>query len=189
MSTKRRRKAKPKAESLAEPSVWRRQHGGFGPAKREADPETGRPVTRRRAEDVLDRMLANGTITAAMRDAGESFHMAFRAAALDPLRPMPLLRMPGGSDVTPTERAVAARRKVARIMAALGGQDSAAGSCVWHVVGCGMSIREWALRQGWGGRTMGHTQAQGVLVAALGMIAAGYGYQAPKYASKNPKGA
>lgn len=175
MSTKRRRKAKPKAESLAEPSVWRRQHGGFGPAKREADPETGRPVTRRRAEDLLDRMLANGTITAAMRDAGESFHMVFRAAALDPLRPMPLLRAPGGGEATLTERAEAARHRVHRAIAALGGAESAGGSCVWHVVGCGMSVREWAVSQGWGGRSMGHVQAQGVLVAALGVLAGHFG--------------
>jgi hypothetical protein len=27
-----------------------------------------------------------------------------------------------------------------------------AGSCVWHVVGLQRSVREWAIRQGWGGR-------------------------------------
>lgn len=60
-------------------------------------------------------------------------------------------------------------------MTALGGADSAAGSCVWHVIGCGMSIREWAVRQGWGGRSVGHAQAQGILVAALGVLAGHYG--------------
>jgi hypothetical protein len=33
----------------------------------------------------------------------------------------------------------------------LGGLGSPAGSCVWHVVGLQRSLREWALRQGWGG--------------------------------------
>jgi hypothetical protein len=38
---------------------------------------------------------------------------------------------------------------------------------VWHVVGLQRSIREWALRQGWGGRPVRVEQAQGILVAAL----------------------
>jgi hypothetical protein len=31
------------------------------------------------------------------------------------------------------------------------------------------SVREWAIRQGWGGRPVRREQAQGILVAALGM--------------------
>jgi hypothetical protein len=46
------------------------------------------------------------------------------------------------------------------------------------VIGCETSIREWAARQGWGGRAMGHSQAQGVLVAALGVLARHYGLDA-----------
>jgi hypothetical protein len=33
------------------------------------------------------------------------------------------------------------------------GISSPAGSCVWHVVGLQQSVREWAIRQGWGGRS------------------------------------
>jgi len=55
---------------------------------------------------------------------------------------------------------------------ALSGISSAAGSCVWHVVGLQRSVREWAIRQGWGGRPVRQEQAQGILVAALGMLAA-----------------
>ena len=33
-----------------------------------------------------------------------------------------------------------------------GALGSPAGSCVWHVVGLQRSIREWAMRWGWGGR-------------------------------------
>jgi hypothetical protein len=43
------------------------------------------------------------------------------------------------------------------------------------VLGCGRSVREWALRQGWGGRPVRQEQAQGMLVAALGLLAAHYG--------------
>ena len=38
------------------------------------------------------------------------------------------------------------------------------------------SIREWAMRQGWGGRPVRVEQAQGILVAALGVLAGFYGY-------------
>jgi hypothetical protein len=38
------------------------------------------------------------------------------------------------------------------------------------------SWREWAMRQGWGGRLVEQTEASGILVAALGMLAAHFGY-------------
>jgi hypothetical protein len=47
---------------------------------------------------------------------------------------------------------------------ALGGLGSPAGSC-GHAVGLQRSIREWAMRQGWGGRPVRIEQAQGILVA------------------------
>jgi hypothetical protein len=115
-------------------------------------------------------MLANGTITADMHDAGQVFRSAFRAAALDPLRAMPLLRVPAATGEPLTERTAAARQRVARALEALGGSASPAGSCVWHVVGCELSIREWATLRG-----MHHVAAGGVLVAALGVLAKHYG--------------
>ena len=76
-----------------------------------------------------------------------------------------------------TETQIDARRRVDAAMDALGGLGSPAGGCVWHVVGLQRSIREWAMRQGWGGRPVRVEQAQGILVAALGMLAAWYGYE------------
>jgi hypothetical protein len=72
---------------------------------------------------------------------------------------------------------VDARRRVGKALDALGGLGSPAGSCVWHVVGLQRSIREWALRQGWGGRPVRVEQAQGILVAALGIMVKHYGYR------------
>ena len=160
---------------LHEPTEWRLRHGQFGPPVREADPETGLTVVHRRAIDTLGQMLANGTITPDMHDAGQVFRAAFRAAALDPLRAMPMLRVPRATGETLTERTAAARQHVARALDALGGPASPAGSVVWHVVGCEISVREWAARQGWGGLPVGHVQAQGILVAALGILARHYG--------------
>jgi hypothetical protein len=74
-----------------------------------------------------------------------------------------------------TDAQVAARERVARALDALGGHGSPAASCVWQVVGMQTSIREWALRQGWGGRPVRQENAQGILVAALGVLAKHYG--------------
>ena len=177
MAGKRRTRAvKPKGEDLAKPSKWRLQHGPVGEPMREADPETGLPVVHRRTVDTLGQMLANGTITQEMHDAGAVFRRQFRVAALDQLRAMPLIRIAGGSGDSLTDRQAAARGQIAHAITALGGFESAAGSCAWHVIGLEHSVREWALRQGWGGRSVGHAQAQGMLVAALGVLAAGYGF-------------
>ena len=66
---------------------------------------------------------------------------------------------------------------------ALGGISSPAGSCLWHVIGLQRSVREWAIRQGWGGRPVRQEQAQGILVAALGVLAARSGHGEARLAS------
>jgi len=155
---------------LHEPTEWRLQHGRFGPPVREADPDTGLTVVHRRAIDTLGQMLSNGTITPEMHDAGQAFRSAFRLAALDPLRARSMVWVPATTGERLTDRQLAARQRVARAMDALGGADSPAGSCVWHVVGCELSMREWAARHG-----LHHVAASGVLIAALGMLARHYG--------------
>jgi hypothetical protein len=171
---KAKRAATPR-EDLAKPSKWRLQHGGFSAPIREADPDTGTPVEHRRAVDTLGMMLANGTITPQMHEAGAIFRTLFRSAALDGLRASQLLRLPGGGGDPLTERQASARARVAAALDALGGHDSAAGSCAWHVVGLEMSVREWAQRQGWGGRPVAPPQAQGMLVATLSVLAGHFG--------------
>jgi hypothetical protein len=138
---------------------------------REVDPD-GRIVVHHRLVDTLGRMLKSGTIDQAMHDAARDFQAAFIVANLDPLRAIPILRVPGtGREPELNERQLDARRRVHKAMQALGGSSSPAGSCVWHVVGLQRSVREWAVRQGWGGRPIRQEQAQGILIAALGMLA------------------
>ena len=168
-------KRKTKQQEAMRPSKWRLQHGGLTEPIREADPETGTPVQHHRAVDSLGQMLANGTITPEMHDAGAMFRTQFRAAALDGMRTMQMVRIAAGTGTTLSERQVDARGRIARAMAALGGWDSAAGSCMWHVVGFECSIREWAMRHPWSGRVVNPAQAQGMVVAALGVLAAHYG--------------
>lgn len=144
---------------------------------RERDPD-GRVVRHYRTVDTVGKMLRSGTITPEMHAAAKSFESAFIMAQLDPLRSLPIIRV-GRADREPdvSERQLNARRRLDRAMAALGGHGSPGGSVVWFVVGEGTSLRQWALRQRWGGRPVRHEQATGVLVAALAMLAAHYGYR------------
>jgi hypothetical protein len=150
---------------------------------REKDPD-GRIVVHHRTVDTLGKMLGAGTITPEMHDAAKDFQAAFIVANFDPLRALPLLRVPGnGREPELHERQLHARRRVHQALQALGGLSSPAGSCVWHVVGLQRSIREWAIRQGWCGKPVRQEQAQGILVAALGVLAAHFGYVETKRAS------
>ena len=106
-----------------------------------------------------------------MQDAGGYFRALFRSAALDGMSKSVLLRMPGMMADTLSDHHMDARRKIGAALDALGGHDNAAGSCAWHVIGLEMSVREWAMRQGWGGRPVAPPQAQGMLVATLSVLA------------------
>jgi hypothetical protein len=171
----RRKKKTPAARGVAGLPLIRRPDDVLEPVY-EADPE-GRPVVHHRTVDTLGIMLRAGTITQGMHDAARDFQAQFTIARYDVIRCMSLMRLPGGSGPGDlTEAQVDARRRVGKALDALGGLGSPAGSCVWHVVGLQRSIREWALRQGWGGRPVRVEQAQGILVAALGVLVGYYGY-------------
>jgi hypothetical protein len=129
-------------------------------------------------------MLRSGTITPEMHDAAKDLQAAFIVANFDPLRAIPILRVPGtGREPELNERQLHARRRVHKAWEALGGISSPAGSCVWHVVGLQRSVREWAIRQSWDGRPVRQERAQGILVAALGVLAAHVGYGEARRAS------
>jgi hypothetical protein len=162
-------------EDLSRPSKWRLQHGGFSAPIREADPQTGSPVEHRRAVDTLGLMLANGSITPEMHEAGCIFRTLFRSAAIDSMSTSQLIRRPGATADGISDRQLDARRRVVEALDALGGHDSPAGSCVWFVVGLEYSVREWAMRRGWSGRPVHGPVALGMLVAALGILARHFG--------------
>jgi hypothetical protein len=173
----KRKAPKSKPEDLAKPSKWRLQHGGFSEPERAADPDTGTPVLHRRAVDTLGLMLAKGSITQSMHDAGATFRVTFRLAALDGIRTTQLLRVRGGAGDLLTEHQAAARQRLAAALDLFGGGESVGGSCLWHVLGLECSLREWATRQGWSGRPVHHVQAQGILLTALGVLAVHYGLE------------
>lgn len=145
----------------------------------EIDPD-GLEVTHHRTVDTLGQMLSSGAITAGMHDAARDFQAAFTIACFDNMpkanldsvaRPPSAFHYVGDF----SDAQIAARERVARALDALGGHASPGGSCVWHVVGMQTSVREWALRQGWGGRPVRQESAQGILVAALGVLTKHFG--------------
>ena len=139
----------------------------------ETDPD-GVRVVRHRVVDTLGRMFEAGTIDAGMLTAARDFETAFTVASFDrmPSASLILVHAPGTGTGSMSDRQIGARERVFRALDALGGMGSPAGSCVWHVVGMQASLREWSMRQGWGGRAVRHEAAQGILVAALGVLAA-----------------
>ena len=73
-------------------------------------------------------MLRAGTITPEMHDAAKDFEAAFIVANLDPLRALPILRVPGtGPEQDLNERQLRGRRRVQTALQALGGISSPAG--------------------------------------------------------------
>ena len=164
----------PKAD-LSRPTTWRRQHDTFVLADLGTDSDTGHATTRHRAVDTLGQMLGNGTITPEMHDAGSTFRHLFRMAQLGSMGASSLVRTAGGTPPGLADHRITAGLRVAEAMDVLGGHDSAAGSCAWHVLGCQSSVREWSMRQGWGGRVVPSAQAQGMLTATLAVLAAHFG--------------
>jgi len=174
---KRQKRKSAAGRAVAGLPVIRRQDDMLEPVY-EADPD-GRPVVHHRTVDTLGIMLRSGTISREMHDAARDFQAQFTIARYDTLVCMRFNRDPSkGNRAELTETQIDARRRVDAAVNALGGLGSPAGGCVWHVVGLQRSVREWAMRQGWGGRPVNEKQAQGILIAALGVLARHYGYAA-----------
>ena len=172
--SRRARRSKPKAKAAAlAPGGWK------SPLTleevRELDPE-GQIVVHHRFVDTLSKMVKAGTITHVMVDAGRTFERQFILAQLDPLRAPNIGRIPGnGREPEPGDTTLGARLRIQSALSTLGGHDGPLGSVAWHVLGCGCSVREWALGQGWGGRQVRQEQATGMLIAALDLLAGHYG--------------
>jgi len=171
----RKRKARTQADEQA-PSVERAAHGLVERLPQPIADEAGRPARPYRAVDTLTAMLRKGTITPAMHQAGEDFHALFMTAQLETLRAADLHRLPDGMrELTITLRQAEARKQVWAVLKTLGGVASPAGSCLWHVVGSAVTLKEWALHHGWNGRPLSPEAASGVLVGALGALQALFG--------------
>lgn len=163
-----------------EPTAWRRQHGAV---ERSADQMLdargliGSPFLTR---DTLDQMLRQEAINAAQWSAGREFGEHFQHARLNPLHCPDLGRIPGQAGQGMADSIVYARESVARAIRQLGGHGSPAGECAWWVLGAGMTLREWAHREGWQGRPLRPQTASGILIGTLGVLAVVYGHEPAK---------
>ena len=126
-----------------------------------------------RVESLLGRLERHGDIGQRERMAGEEFQHLFRLAHLDPLRAADLGQLREQPwRTTSTEWA---RYRLNKALDALGGHASPCGACAWYVLGVELSIREWALRQGWAGKPVNPHVAKGMLLSALGILAKHFG--------------
>lgn len=164
------------AEAGAMPTPERLDHGAVERLERPIADSAGRLARPYRGIDTLAAMERRGSITPAMRQAGEDFRARFAVAQLDPLRALDYSRPRDGAAARhyggegPGLRVEGARQAVWRAILAVGGPGSPAGSCLWHVVGWERSLKEWALEQGWSGRRVSQEAASGILIAALGAL-------------------
>lgn len=171
----KKRKARIPGDDLA-PSAERRAHGLIERLPQAIADDDGRPARPFRAVDTLGTMLRKGTITPAMHQAGEIFHELFMTAQLEPLRAADITRLPDGlCDVPLSLRQDAARKEVWRALKLLGGIGSPAGSCLWHIVGGAVTVKEWALHYGWNHRQLSQEVASGILIGVLGVLQAHFG--------------
>jgi len=176
--TKKTQRAKARAER--KPPVGHeviRPDGSVIRYVREEDDDQ-KSVDHYRAVDTLSLMLRNGSITGAMHDAGQQFSQDFARAFGSGVASAKLDGLPSGTapGQMMVERNAGAARAVRDALEAVGGNSSPAGSALWYVAGLQMSVREWALRQGWAGKTISQHEAKGILVAGLGVLAWYYGY-------------
>jgi hypothetical protein len=164
------------------PTPERRNHGLIERLERPISDDAGRSARPYRSVDTLAAMERRGSITAGMRQAGEHFRTRFTTAQLDPLSAFDVSRPRTGSHSgyrsgeEPGLRIENAREAVWRAILAVGGQGSAGGSCLWHVLGWERSLKEWALEQGWSGRRVSQEAASGILIAALGALEAHFAH-------------
>jgi len=159
---------------IADPSAERRRHDRITRAAgtiADTDGCIGAPWL---VESMLGRMERRGDIGSRERHAGEEFSRLFQLAHLDPLRAADIVREGRGNGAGPhgSERA---RRRIVAAMDALGGHGSPCATAAWFVLGCELSMREWAMREGWGGRPLREEVAKGTLVGALGVLAKHFG--------------
>jgi hypothetical protein len=163
-----------RAEGMMEPTAERRQHDRISRDAVQLADSAGLIGNPWHAEGLLARLERHGDIGRRERAAGDEFARLFHLAHLDPLR---AADMGQRSDRAPTAAygGDRARRRINAALDALGGLDSACGSCAWHVIGGEMPMAEWARRQEWSGKPIRPEVAKGVLLGTLGALSRHFG--------------
>lgn len=128
-----------------------------------------------RVEGLLARLERHGDIGPAERMAGEKFQELFEIAHGSGVRAAGMAQRSHGKPVD-APNGVLAREAVHQALMAMGGHGSAAASASWMILGMGLSLREWSMREGWQGRPISPHVAKGVIIAALGILRHHFGF-------------
>lgn len=171
MRSKRNKRHNLPSDHLILPPPERKQHDLIERMDKAIADDPARPY---KSVDILTRMERRGSITAGMRKAGEDFRNAFRRAHIDTLGAVDLSRPFIDSGHRARNGHSDSSDKVWRAILHVGGLGSAAGSCLWHVIGFEHTLKAWALEQGWNGRRVSQEAAYGILIAALGVLESYY---------------
>jgi len=166
-----------------QPTIERRQHDTVRRSRTQVVDSHGNIGRPYQVEALLAKLERRGDISSEHRQAGEMFARLFRIAQLDPLRAPSWLRQAGGTAVPSsghhTERA---KTQIYEAVTACGGMGSPCGCAAWFVLGLELSIRDWALREGWNGRSLNESVAKGILLGSLSVLALHFGVEKRKNA-------
>lgn len=144
--------------------------------KRERHNIEGEIRTVNRTVDLMDQMLSRNSITPQQAMAGRRFRSLFELAGLQALRAKDVSRPPGmGAAAELPLRVIASRQIIGEAVEALGGHGTLPAKAAWHVLGGGLTIKEFSQRatlpgQTGDGRKLGEEQARGILIAALSIL-------------------
>ena len=130
-----------------------------------------------RVFDTLAALRRNGSIDEREYAAARQFQDDWERARLDPLSIPDLDRTLGryNGELHLSELMLRARQQVWQALRGLGGHASPIGQAAWHVLGWGLTVKEFAQRsQLGGGRALDEKTARGLVVGACGVLAGWY---------------
>jgi hypothetical protein len=175
----------PKPEALGPQTLY----GGraVGELVREADPDGNVTVhVRRRDTYAHERLRAQGTIPAALMEAGETFRVAMERGQLAGRMPaVDLFKSARNTGSLDDDVVFFARDRVHKALGALGyepgrGRMPLSAEAVWHMVGCGATPEDFCIRCRGLGWRMSEQKAIGLLIGALERLALHYHLLEPR---------
>jgi hypothetical protein len=154
-----------------------------GELRREVDP-TGKIVEHRvRRSAYVHERLHNLTgpqkLADELYDAAEKFRICFeRARLLGSYATIDMFRTSGGGGGDVSDKVAVARSSIRKVFKKLGNgtnETSFSQSCVWHVVGLGMTLEEWTQTVRNSGKGMNADKGAGIFHGSLERLALHYG--------------
>ena len=155
------------------PSPERKTHDDVDRVPYRVIDADGRASAPCRSKDILTLLAEKDVIDKSTLHAAEVFREKFYTACFNQLHSTDLLgsvRSARTHEDVVTIKVKRAQNYVISRIDQLGGGESFAGSCAWHVVGEQMSIYSWILRCPLPTKINAHT-GRGILLAVLNMLA------------------